>query len=408
MLLQKSFYNFSCLLVFCLTVVGCKEDTIIPEIYENYYLQVTPKLHVFSASGGELTVEITATKEIVSVSEGKTIENVIQDAEYTVTVSGEGFSFSDNIIYAEANTKDVRKGTVTVKIIGTDVKMLLYLTQEGIDKSDEGEDEEEGENGKKKIKVLAIGNSFSDDALEYLSQLVEANNDTIVIGNMYLASATLKQHYNNWSNNSNIYSYRKTVNGKRITTPNYTLLEAIKDEDWDFISFQQGSGYSGLYNHYFPYLTLLMDSVTEHSTNKDMEFLWHMTWAYEWGIDSYSFATYYDNNQTTMYNAIVDAASRSMKEAGIDIVIPTGTAIQNGRSSSLGDTFCRDGIHLELTYARYTASCTWYEILFERTTIGNDFLIPGMSEFQAKVAQNAAHFAVKEPFQITSLAYLVE
>ena len=37
--------------------------------------------------------------------------------------------------------------------------------------------------------------------------------------------------------------------------------------------------------------------------------------------------------------------------------------IQNGRSTALGDTFNRDGYHLELTYGRYTAACTWFETL---------------------------------------------
>ncbi|NLX80785.1 MAG: DUF4886 domain-containing protein, partial [Proteiniphilum sp.] len=37
----------------------------------------------------------------------------------------------------------------------------------------------------KQIKLLSIGNSFSYDAIEhYLSGLVEANGDTIIIGNM--------------------------------------------------------------------------------------------------------------------------------------------------------------------------------------------------------------------------------
>ena len=43
--------------------------------------------------------------------------------------------------------------------------------------------------GKRVIKVLAIGNSFSEDAVEqYLYELAAAQGDSLVIGNAYLAS----------------------------------------------------------------------------------------------------------------------------------------------------------------------------------------------------------------------------
>lgn len=51
-----------------------------------------------------------------------------------------------------------------------------------------------------------------------------------------------------------------------------------------------------------------------------------------------------------MYNSIIRAVLATYKDADIDFVIPSGSAIQNGRTSSLGDSFNRDGIHLELTY----------------------------------------------------------
>ncbi len=46
------------------------------------------------------------------------------------------------------------------------------------------------------------------------------------------------------------------------------------------------------------------------------------------------------------------------------MVIPAGTAIQNARTSSQGDTYTRDGYHLEQTYGRFTAACVWFEKLF--------------------------------------------
>lgn len=256
----------------------------------------------------------------------------------------------------------------------------------------------------KQIKLLAIGNSFSDDAIEhYLPGLVEADGDTIIIGNMYIGGCSLERHYNNSINNSPDYSYRKIVDGVKSTTPNYRLVDAIVDEKWDYISFQQASALSGLYNSYFPYLNHLIDFAKQHSTNPDMKIVLHATWAYAQNATHTGFASY-GNDQKTMFNAIIDATSRVAEEAGIDIIIPAGTAIQNGRTSSLGDTFCRDGYHLDLNYGRYTASCTWYEKLFQKSVVGNSYAPYTITPFQVKVAQLAAHHAVKIPKEVTSIA----
>lgn len=253
----------------------------------------------------------------------------------------------------------------------------------------------------KQIKLLAIGNSFSEDALEhYLSGLVSAAGDTIIIGNMYIGGCSLEKHYNNLINNSPAYSYRKIVDGVKNITPDYRLIDAISDEEWDFISFQQVSSLSGRYESYFPYINHLIDFAREHSTNPDMDVVLHSTWAYAQNSTHAGFSSY-DNDQLTMYNSIVDATSSVAREVGINIVIPAGTAIQNGRTTSLGDTFCSDGYHLEHNYGRYTASCAWYEKLFKKSVVGNGYFPPKITPYEARIAQLSAQQAVMFPKKIT-------
>ncbi len=60
------------------------------------------------------------------------------------------------------------------------------------------------------LKVLAIGNSFSEDAIEnYLYDLAKASGKEIIIGNLYIGGAPLSLHVENAQANKNAYSYRK-------------------------------------------------------------------------------------------------------------------------------------------------------------------------------------------------------
>ena len=108
---------------------------------------------------------------------------------------------------------------------------------------------------------------------------------------------------------------------------------------------------------YEPYLGNLISWLRENAPKKNFKLAWHQTWAYSKDSTHKKFPNY-GNDQTKMYNAIVDCVKDLMKEYHFDILIPSGTAIQNARTSSLGDTFNRDGYHLERTYGRYTAACT--------------------------------------------------
>lgn len=113
--------------------------------------------------------------------------------------------------------------------------------------------------------------------------------------------------------------------------------------------------------------TSLQDALRKSCSNKKVRFAWHITWAYaqtEQWKDKMSFLNayqeYYRANQNTMYQAIVDTVADVVAPiGGFSVYIPTGTAIQNLRSSYVGDKLNRDGVHLSYSLGRYTAAMTW-------------------------------------------------
>lgn len=260
-------------------------------------------------------------------------------------------------------------------------------------------------NNESVVKILAIGNSFSQDAIEtYLHELAEAENIKVIIGNLYIGGASLDLHWNNAKDNKAAYQYRKIeVDGSKTNTPNTSISTALTDESWDYISFQQVSSLSGIFHSYVNPLPLLVEYVKERSTNPNAKYILHQTWAYAEDSDHNRFINY-NHDQIRMHKAIVNAVNRAKYLAPIDLIVPAGTAIQNGRTSSIGDNFCKDGYHLEVNFGRYTAACTWFEKIFQRNVIGNSFKPEGVSNYEAKIAQHAAHHAVANPKEVTELS----
>ena len=104
-----------------------------------------------------------------------------------------------------------------------------------------------------------------------------------------------------------------------------------------------------------------------------------------------------------MYRAIVRASGQAMRTEPIALLIPSGTAIQNARTSSYGDTMNRDGFHLDLLYGRYTAACTWFAVLFRRKVEGNPYAPKGMTPQQVQISQWAADAAARHPYEVTEI-----
>lgn len=248
--------------------------------------------------------------------------------------------------------------------------------------------------GESVIKVLAIGNSFSDDATEaYLDDLARGGEVKMIIGNMYIGGCSLERHWNNAVLNLPDYSYRKIdPQGKRVVQEKKTLEEALADEEWDYITFQQASHFSGVYATYMPYLSDLLTYVKARAKNPNVQFAFHMTWAYAKTSTHGGFVTY-NNDQQVMFDAIVDAAQRATAKVGIDLIIPAGPAIQYARETELGDHFCRDGYHLN-DMGKFTAACVWYEAITGKPVIANPFKLPEITEAQDALLKKAAHRAI--------------
>lgn len=249
----------------------------------------------------------------------------------------------------------------------------------------------------KAIKILAIGNSFSVDAMQnHLFDVLEyAGYTDITLGNLYIGGCSLDTHYNNLKSNKAAYTFYLNTDGVWTQQANTSPDTAFGKARWDVVTIQQVSSYSGLPKQYGN-----LQGALELIKQKEPQakIYWHMTWAYQQDSKHEAFP-YYNKDQMTMYKAIVDTVQEKVATNKlVDGIIPAGTAIQNLRTSELGDTLTSDGHHLEDTYGDYTAALTWFCAITGADPSDTDYR-PVRSYWD--VVMQSVGNAIAKPYQVT-------
>lgn len=258
------------------------------------------------------------------------------------------------------------------------------------------------------LRILAIGNSFSDDATQYLPDLLEAAGiHNVILGRLYIGGCTLERHCKEYETNGHEYVYLKSTKNKWETVKKYKegrFMDGLGDEPWDIITMQQGSPKSGRWDSYDPWLGNLIGIVRKECSNPKAAIVWHQTWAYSRTYTNRNFANYaYD--QQYMFDSIQLCVDKARKQYNIPVVIPSGPAVQMLRGTWLNTDkdLTRDGFHMSYREGRYATACVWFEALIKPTlgvsVKGNSFRNSGeneVSDKEAALMQKTAIKAVKQ------------
>ena len=215
------------------------------------------------------------------------------------------------------------------------------------------------------MKVLSIGNSFSQDAQRYLHEIAKSDGVDLYSVNLYIGGCPLDLHYNNIiENNAN---YTLEINGKTTNTL-ISIKEALLMEKWDYITMQQASHKSGDYSTYNPYVTEIFNYVKKLCPQAKI-FI-HQTWAYEEKSQKLLSTNYKSADE--MYNAIIKAYGKCFSDLDFDGLIPSGKAMMNALKFGM-EKVHRDGFHASLGAGRYLLGLTWYKSLTGKDISNNTF-----------------------------------
>lgn len=223
------------------------------------------------------------------------------------------------------------------------------------------------------MKVLSIGNSFSQDAHKWLHQLAEMNGVDMQTLNLYIGGCSLERHWQNVENNAEAYDFEPNGIG---TTWKISIEAALNLTAWDIITVQQVSGKSGMPESYEPYLSDLVALIRKLQPNAELWF--HQTWAYETDSQHAAFENY-GRSQQQMFDRLVAASEAAAKSINAKL-IPAGKLIQTLRETvpefdyaKGGLSLCRDGYHMTYDYGRFAVAALWLPTLTGITVEASEF-----------------------------------
>ena len=228
---------------------------------------------------------------------------------------------------------------------------------------------------KTQLRVLDIGNSYTEDSTHYIPEIVSASGVDVSDMCLYKATrggASFKNWYDIYHNQDTAgYGISRVVGGLSADISGTAAAgngekfrNTLANNEWDLIIIHQVSTYAPYYdrweeNNNAGYLSKFIRLLRKHQPKATIGFLLvHSYWS------GYSANT--EKSSLQRWKLIAESAKKLRANYGIDFIIPYGTAIQNLRASSLNNEYdlTADGTHCANGLADYTAACAYYQMLF--------------------------------------------
>ncbi|MBQ3571407.1 MAG: DUF4886 domain-containing protein [Clostridia bacterium] len=238
------------------------------------------------------------------------------------------------------------------------------------------------------MKILSIGNSFSQDAQRYLHLLAKSEGIDLICVNIYIGGCSLERHYNNIVSGEEAYEYELNgvYTGKKIS-----IYQALLLEDWDYVTIQQVSNLSYNIESFFPFASALKEFIVKHCKNAKIYV--HQTWGYETDSEKISITPFKSTEE--MFKNVKDTYAEFASIIKADGIIPSGEAMLSAFKSGL--KVYRDGFHASLGLGRYIIALVWYKFFTKKDIKISTFcsLDEEITPYEKEMAINIVNNIVK-------------
>jgi glycerophosphoryl diester phosphodiesterase len=281
--------------------------------------------------------------------------------------------------------------------------------------------------GRKTVRLLTIGNSFSRNATHWLGDLVHAAGHELIHHDAWFGGASLAQHWDR------AVRFEKDPNDKKATYgTGRSLKQELLAEKWDFVTIQQYSLISHDPTTYWPCARRLRDYAAKHAPQAEV--LVHQTWAYRCDDPRFTKPPTKPGEPTSqkaMYAGLTKAYEGIADELGLR-VIPVGDALfsadtnptwgyvpdrkfdpskvkypslpEQRHSLHVGWRWTKDrsgkpllrmdGHHANLA-GEYLGACVFFEMLFNESVVDVAWAPPQLDAVYARFLRETAHRAVQ-------------
>ena len=259
------------------------------------------------------------------------------------------------------------------------------------------------------LKVLTIGNSFSDSVFVCLPAIAENAGRELILERANLPGCTLQRHW------TLAEAEKPAYNGKSLRT----MLES---REWDIVAVQQASGDSWKPETYEPYLTSLIEYVKKYAPSAEVVI--QQAWSYrfddprlaEWGMTpdqmfeklsaAYSDAAKRHNLRIIPTGNAVDLARRTQQPQFVEFPLSalenleypaplpdqTGSFVNGvrwGTDKNGKHVLHQDSYHLNIR-GQYLQACLWFGFLFDENPADIRFTPQNLPEEDAAFLRDTA------------------
>jgi len=278
----------------------------------------------------------------------------------------------------------------------------------------------------KALKVLAVGNSFSANALHYFGDIVKASGNSVIASNAMIGGCDFERHMRH----ADAFEANPDDPVGRPYPGKKSLKDLLTAQAWDYVTIQQASPKSFKPETFHPHADRLIAYIKKYAPQA--EIVIHETWAYRddhpfWGLTNF--------NTDVMYKGVRSAYDGLAKDTGFRL-IPCGDAMETARRDTAWGKFVpdrdfnpktavypdlpknekrslhngyswkkdaksgkfvlgKDAFHAN-TQGEYLIGCVWFEFFFKQSAVGNTFVPKGVALDDAATLQRIAHRVVTE------------
>ena len=257
----------------------------------------------------------------------------------------------------------------------------------------------------KELKILFVGNSFALDTAEHAPNIaLSLGISKVKFGTLFVGGCSIDMHYSHLCDDEAVYTYYTNEGNGWSTTPEYRISKAVRGEAWDWIIIQHGTHDGSRYTSSESYARLgeLVRGIRTIAP-EGARIGFNLTWLGE-STRQHPEIISYRGDMAAMRKRLVEVTREAVLTVpDIDLLVPTGTAIENARTSRIG-LLTRDCYHLSMDKGRYIAGLTLVASVTGLPIDGIAWMPEGVDGYSVRVAIEAAKRAVTAPLEVTQLS----